>query len=283
MKKKSEKNLESGLETDSYAHKLYITNPLREQLLREVIRDLQLPAGSHGLDAGCGIGLQTILLAEAVGSAGSVTGLDISSEFLNFGRRLAENAGLNEQVFFQQGDINKLPFEDGAFDWVWSADCAGYGYPATEPVGQIKELARIAKPGSLLAVLIYSSQMLLPGYPILEAQLNATPTGVAPFRVSMKPEHHFFRATGWFRAAGMGDVKAGAYAASFHAPLGKKIRAALASLIDMRWGQAEKEVPHKVWAEYMRLCSPDSPDFILDLPDYYAFFTYSLFTGKVAE
>jgi demethylmenaquinone methyltransferase/2-methoxy-6-polyprenyl-1,4-benzoquinol methylase len=35
--------------------------------------------------------------------------------------------------------------------------------------------------------------------------------------------------------------------------------------------------------EYQRLCQPDSADFILNLPDYYAFFTYKMFQGKVPE
>jgi demethylmenaquinone methyltransferase/2-methoxy-6-polyprenyl-1,4-benzoquinol methylase len=35
-------------------------------------------------------------------------------------------------------------------------------------------------------------------------------------------------------------------------------------------------------AEYQRLCKPESPDFILNLADYYAFFTYSMFRGVVA-
>ncbi len=30
-----------------------------------------------------------------------------------------------------------------------------------------------------------------------------------------------------------------------------------------------------------RLCQPGSADFILDSDDYYAFFTYSMFRGKV--
>ena len=32
-------------------------------------------------------------------------------------------------------------------------------------------------------------------------------------------------------------------------------------------------------AGYQRLCLPESPDFIRDLPDYYALFTYSMFYG----
>ncbi|GAI17957.1 unnamed protein product, partial [marine sediment metagenome] len=35
--------------------------------------------------------------------------------------------------------------------------------------------------------------------------------------------------------------------------------------------------------EFQRLCLSDSPDFILNLPDYYALFTYTMFWGKTAD
>ena len=44
---------------------------------------------------------------------------------------------------------------------------------------------------------------------------------------------------------------------------------------------SKAEVDREVWAEYERLCRPDSPDFIVDSPDYYAFFTETLFRGQV--
>jgi hypothetical protein len=31
------------------------------------------------------------------------------------------------------------------------------------------------------------------------------------------------------------------------------------------------------------LCTPGSPDFILEIPEYYAFFTYSMFRGRVPK
>lgn len=51
----------------------------------------------------------------------------------------------------------------------------------------------------------------------------------------------------------------------------------------MRWGNPQSELTPQDFAEYQRLCRPESPDFILNLPDYYAFFTYSMFRGEVAE
>ncbi|TET97077.1 MAG: methyltransferase type 11, partial [Dehalococcoidia bacterium] len=63
---------------DAYAQRLAVSNPLSEAVIPSAIQALQLPRGSRGLDAGCGIGLQALLLAEAVGPAGHVTGLDLS-------------------------------------------------------------------------------------------------------------------------------------------------------------------------------------------------------------
>ena len=65
---------------DTYAHKLYLADFLREPVIRSAIQSLQLPSGSCGLDAGCGIGSHTLLLAEAVAPDGHVTGLDLSTE-----------------------------------------------------------------------------------------------------------------------------------------------------------------------------------------------------------
>jgi demethylmenaquinone methyltransferase/2-methoxy-6-polyprenyl-1,4-benzoquinol methylase len=51
----------------------------------------------------------------------------------------------------------------------------------------------------------------------------------------------------------------------------------------MRWPGVKSELTPDDWAEYQRLCLPESADFILDHPDYYSFFTYSMFHGKVVQ
>ena len=68
----------------------------------EEIETLHLPLGGRGLDMGCGIGLQTLQLAEAVGPSGHVTGLDVASEFLIFGRGIVKKGGLFERIFFKK-------------------------------------------------------------------------------------------------------------------------------------------------------------------------------------
>ncbi len=269
------------MDTDSYIHSLSVANPLRESVLLAEIETLQLPSGSCGLDAGCGIGLQCLVLAEAVGLTGHVTGLDVSSAFLNRGEEIVSEAGLSERISFQEGDISGIPFSNNAFDWAWSADCVGYG--PWEPLPLLKELARVVKPGGIVAISGWSSENMLPGYPRLEALLRATSGGVAPFVHGKEPETHFLRAMGWFREAGLTETGAKVFADSFYAPLSRGIRNALEGLFDMRWPDVELELSSEDQAEFRRLCLPDSPDFILNLPDYYAFFTYTLFWGKIAK
>ncbi len=218
---------------DSYLQSLVATNPLQEPIFRRAIHALDLPSGSRGIDVGCGIGLQAIMLTEAVGPAGHVTGIDLSPEFLDCARDIAEKAGMSEQVSFQEGDMNNLPFDDATFDWVWSANCAGYA--PVEPLPLLKELARVVKPGGSVIIIVWSSQQLLPGFPLLEAHLNATSSGIAPFARGTAPELHFPRMVGWFRRAGMEEVTVRTFAGDVCAPLSGEMQSALTALIEMRW------------------------------------------------
>ena len=268
-------------DADTYTQKLYLSDFLRQPVIRSAIRALDLPRGSRGLDAGCGIGSHTQLLAEAVGPTGHVTGLDLSPGFLARAKETAEKRGLSERITLQEGDVGRLAFSDDTFDWAWSVDCVGF-IPA-EPVSLLRGLARVVKPGGSVAILVWSSQQLLPGYPLLEARLNATSLGIAPFAKGMRPGLHFLRALGRFREAGLEETAAQTFAGDVHAPLSDDVRSALMSLIEMRWGEPRSELSREDRAQFQRLCDPRSPDFILDVPDYYAFFTYSMFHGKIAK
>lgn len=264
---------------DDYVQISYDSNLLREPVLRSAIQDLQLPKGSRGLDAGCGIGLQALLLAEAVGPKGHITGLDLSPEFLDIAKKLVAEAGYTKRISFREGDVKELPFDDNTFDWAWSVDCVGYA--PIEPLPLVKELGRVVRPGGTVAILAWSSENLLPGHPILEARLRATSAGIAPFVKGKNPELHFTRALGWFRDAGIEKCKARTFVGDAHAPLDNDLRQAFTALLQMRWPEVESELTQENWTEYQHLCLPESSDFILDHPDYYAFFTYSLFHGKV--
>jgi SAM-dependent methyltransferase len=79
--------------------------------------DTRYPAGSTVLEAGCGVGAQTVTLASSSPGA-RITSLDVSARSLEAARARARAASL-ENVTFQQGDIFDLPFPEGSFDHVF--------------------------------------------------------------------------------------------------------------------------------------------------------------------
>lgn len=268
-------------DSDTTAHKIYLGDLLRQQITPSALHALMLPPGSQGLDAGCGIGSHLLPLAEAVGPEGHVTGLDISPEFLARARKTVEKSNLLDRISLQEGNVNNLPFDDNTFDWAWSSDCVGY--PVGAPQSSLKELTRVVKPGGTVAILGWSSQQVLPGYPVLEARLNARASCVIPYVKGKRAECNFLRALGWFRDAGFEEATVETFVADVHAPLSDESRSALLMVFDMLWGELQTELTPEDRMEYQRLCLAESPDLILNQPDYYAFLTYTMFHGKVPE
>ena len=252
---------------------------LREPAIRSAMRKIQFEPNSQGLDIGCGNGNITRLLVESTFPRGQVIGVDISPEIVACASNTAEKAGLTNKLSYHVGDMRDLPFDDNSFDWVWSMDCVGY--IPIEPLPVIKEAVRVIKPGGRIALLAWSSQQLLPGHPGLEAKLNATSSGIAPFTDKQKPEEHFLRALGWFQQLDLDAIRAQTVVSTVHAPLSYGIQEALRSLMEMRWTGVRQELNQLDWLDFQRLCMPDSPYYILNDPDYYGFFNNSLFQGQV--
>ncbi|RPH48616.1 MAG: methyltransferase domain-containing protein [Desulfobacteraceae bacterium] len=79
--------------------------------------DTFYPAGSRVLEAGCGVGAQTITLAHNSPHA-DITSVDISGSSLSEARKKIKEAG-HTNVSFQQGDIFNLPFKPESFDHIF--------------------------------------------------------------------------------------------------------------------------------------------------------------------
>lgn len=268
---------ETSSAQSGYARKLELFEPLRRSLLLEALAWLELPKGSLGLDAGCGVGLHLQPLLQAVSPAGRVVGVDLSPELLNRARALIKEKDLADSVDLQQADMMDLPFEPASFDWIWSVDCAGY-MPG-DKTALMGELTRLLKPGGRLALMAYSSQQLLPGHPGLEARLNATKAGQAPFNPTNAPGEHFMRLPEHLSLAGLFDIKAKSFMAQFSAPLEPGVKESLYELMDMRWSEARDEVSQEDWSLFLRLSQPASKECILETTGYHGFFTYTMFTA----
>jgi ubiquinone/menaquinone biosynthesis C-methylase UbiE len=79
--------------------------------------DTLYPAGSRVLEAGCGVGAQTITLAKNSPQA-QITSIDISQDSLEAARALIESENITN-VTFQLADIFDLPFDQESFDHIF--------------------------------------------------------------------------------------------------------------------------------------------------------------------
>lgn len=113
---------------------------------------VQMPSAGRGLDVCCGTGDLTLLLARHVGPQGRVLGVDISEEMLYVARRKAARFGV--RVAFALGDAEALGLPDAVFDGA----TVGFGIRNTvHPEAALRELHRVLRPGSRLAVLEFSA------------------------------------------------------------------------------------------------------------------------------
>ena len=83
----------------------------------------ELPPDPVVVDAGCGPGGQTLVLARELGVR--VTAIDLHEPFVEVLKRRAEAAGLDHLIEAREGNMSALPFEPGSVHLIW---CEGALY-----------------------------------------------------------------------------------------------------------------------------------------------------------
>ena len=106
-----------------------------------------LASGVTVLDVGAGPGTITADLAALVAPA-RVTALEVSESALAIARAEIERRGLTT-VDFAVGDVHALDFADGTFDVVHAHQVLQH---VGDPVGALREMRRVARPGGIVAV-----------------------------------------------------------------------------------------------------------------------------------
>jgi ubiquinone/menaquinone biosynthesis C-methylase UbiE len=110
--------------------------------------DTVYPPGSPVLEAGCGVGAQTVILAGNSPRA-AFTSVDISAESLADAQRQVRAAGFTN-VTFRQADIFDLPFLSAQFDHVFVCFVLEH---LANPAGALAALMRVLKPGGSITVI----------------------------------------------------------------------------------------------------------------------------------
>ena len=107
-------------------------------------------AGDLCLDVCCGSGDLALFLAEQVGAAGHVVGLDFATAQLAIAAQRSQARYPKPPITWLEGDALELPFSNNYFD----ALTMGYGLRnVTDIPGCLKELHRVLKPNAKAAIL----------------------------------------------------------------------------------------------------------------------------------
>jgi SAM-dependent methyltransferase len=108
----------------------------------------RLHDGERAVDVGSGAGIDSLIAARMVGSAGQVIGVDMTPEMLAKARHNAAAAGLTN-VEFRDGYAETLPVPDAWADVVISNGVLNL-FP--DKVAGLREMARVLKPGGRLQI-----------------------------------------------------------------------------------------------------------------------------------
>lgn len=112
------------------------------------VRHAALHPGESVLDLGCGAGIDTLLAASAVGPAGRVVGVDMTTEMVARARRSASAAGFGH-VEIHEGLIEELPLPDASVDVVISNGVLNL---STRKSRVLAEALRVLRPGGRVAI-----------------------------------------------------------------------------------------------------------------------------------
>jgi ubiquinone/menaquinone biosynthesis C-methylase UbiE len=167
----------------------------RERTLRErTINLAQVKAGDSILEVGCGTGTLTLAAKRQAGLSGKAFGIDVIPGMIELSRRKASQA--NEQVTFQLGSIDDIPFSENQFDVVMCSFMIFHMSENTRRKG-FAEIYRVLKPNGRLLVL----DLALPAQPLQKA--------IAPLLLGGMLEHDLRDLLPLMEATGFSDGEFG--------------------------------------------------------------------------
>lgn len=230
------------------------------------MNELPLGSATRVLDLACGDGFYTRRIAERLGSGASITGVDLNLAYLaQAGGEAGRQSGL-AKIQFVAASVDRLPFPDGTFDLVW---CAQSLYSLPDPVVAIGHMARMLRPGGLVAVLENDTlhQVFLPWPVRLELPLRAAE--LRSFREGSGNSSKYYvgrRLPALLAAAGLEPLRMTTHAFDRQAPLAAVERELLQCYLEE---VSERVAPHldsALLEELRQLVEPGSPQHLLGQP-----------------
>jgi SAM-dependent methyltransferase len=130
---------------EAAAYRLAILHELYGPGTRRVLLEAGLRPGMRVADLGCGVGMVTALLADLVGPAGSVVGIDSSAAQLAHARERLNTDGAHIRFVRASATATGLP--RGSFDLVY---CRFFLIHLPDPERALREMCALLKPDGIL-------------------------------------------------------------------------------------------------------------------------------------
>ena len=117
------------------------------QATMDLARELGVTAGMHLLDVGSGLGGASRYFAHARGC--TVTGIDLTEEYVQVAQALSARTGLAGRVSYRQGSALALPFPPGIFDGAYMLHV---GMNIADKAALFRQVRRALKPRGVFGI-----------------------------------------------------------------------------------------------------------------------------------
>ena len=247
----------------------------------QMVRDLHIQTGSFVVDAGCGPGLWTPLLAHATGFQGQVVGVDISPEALVTAQRRSTGTWYRPIVQYKQALLEELPIAHGQADMIFSANVSQY---LPDPVSTFAAMGPYLKQGGRLAIKDIDFGTM--AFHRIDTGLQARVFQAREYWEQDRVDEGYAfedswigsKLAGYLRKAGYQDVQEYSYPIRRHFPLSNDFRFYLQGIAE--WFVCEgapylKKEDVEAWLR----CFQDGPDNLLDDKEFASEETEFVVTG----
>jgi SAM-dependent methyltransferase len=234
--------------------------------LQAIVDALPLGSGMRVLDLACGDGFYSRQIATRLGAKGSITGVDINLAYLAEARAEVPVRAGRAAIGFVASAFDRLPFRDRSFDLVW---CAQSLYSLPDPVVAIGHMARVLRPGGIVAVLENDTlhQVFLPWPVALELPLRAAELRF--FQEGSRNSTKFYvgrRLPAILATAGLEPLSMTTHVFDRQAPLGETERKLLQSYLEEVEARVAAHLEPALLHELHELVDPRSPQHLLQRP-----------------
>jgi ubiquinone/menaquinone biosynthesis C-methylase UbiE len=214
----------------------------------KMIKDLHVEPGSFIVDAGCGPGLWTPLLAQAVGPQGRILGIDIATDALVAAQIRCAHACYRHLVQFKRAMLDDLPLAHGSVDLIFSANVSQY---LADPVATFVAMGPYLKRGGRLVIKdIDFGKMRLHGVDamlqerVFQARLRWEQERVQ-YGYAFEDSWVGSKLADYLRAAGYSDVQERTYSIVRRSPLSDDCRFYLQGIAEWFVCEGAPHLPHE--------------------------------------